>query len=66
MHKLVLDGFIDRANRGLTGDWIIYAKHEGYQYYVDLAAHEEADDGERLYQKLRHGSFAEFPFLFAK
>ena len=66
VHKLVHDGFRDRANRGFTGDWIIYAKYEGSRYYLDLAAHEEGADGERLYQKLRHGSFAEFPFLFAK
>lgn len=52
---------------GLTGDWIIYGKHEGENYYMDLATHDEGKTGaaEQLYQKLRNGCAAEFPFLFA-
>jgi hypothetical protein len=39
-HKLVIHGFEERTERGLTGDWLIYAKHEGLNYYLDLATHE--------------------------
>lgn len=65
-HRLVIDGYEERAKRGLTGDWIIYAQHEGMNYYLDLATHEEgvgarAND---LARKLRDGCEAEFPFLF--
>lgn len=63
-HWLVVEGYKDRAERGLTGDWIIFAKHEGQNYYLDLATHEEGTDQRRLYEKLRQGSAAEFPFLF--
>ncbi len=33
-HRLVFDGYKDRAERGLTGDWIIFAKHAGRNYYL--------------------------------
>lgn len=57
----------ERRGYGLTGDWIIYGKHEGQNYYMDLATHKEGEDEEaerRLYRKLRNGSAAEFSFLF--
>ena len=63
-HRLVFEGYIDRAKRGLTGDWIIFGKHAGQNYYLDLATHKESEDSKRLYEKLRQGSAAEFPFLF--
>jgi hypothetical protein len=64
VHRFVLDGYADRASWGLTGDWIILAKHQGQNYYLDLATHEEGHEAQRLYEKLRLGSAAEFPFLF--
>ena len=66
-HRLVMEGFVDRAKRGLSGDWIIFGKHADQNYYLDLATHDEGKQGapsERLYKKLREGSAAEFPFLF--
>ncbi|WP_271411994.1 hypothetical protein [Pseudomonas sp. Q1-7] len=65
-HKLVIDGFTERTKRGLTGDWLIYAKHEDKNYYLDLATHEEGigEHAHTLFQKLKNGSQAEFPFLF--
>jgi hypothetical protein len=62
-----MEGFVDRAKRGLSGDWIIFGKHADRNYYLDLATHDEGKQGapsERLYKKLREGSAAEFPFLF--
>lgn len=63
-YRLFVDGFNDRAARGLTGNWIIYAKHEGLNYYLDLAVHEEGRDQDCLYRKLRAGSVVDFPFVF--
>jgi hypothetical protein len=63
-HRLVMGGFEERAARGLTGDWIIYAKHENNNFYLDLATHEEGLEPEQLLQKLRNGCNAEFPFIF--
>ncbi|WP_233863016.1 hypothetical protein [Paraburkholderia adhaesiva] len=66
-HRLTFGAYKERASeRRLTGDWIIYAVHEGTNYCLDLATHEEAKayGDERLYEKLQAGSAAEFPFLF--
>lgn len=66
-HRLTVEAFEERATaRRLTGDWIIFARHCGTNYYLDLATHEEAKKygDERLLLKLRAGSSAEFPFLF--
>ncbi|OJB16921.1 hypothetical protein BGV53_16815 [Burkholderia ubonensis] len=66
VHRLLVGGYEERAQRGLIGDWIIYAKHEGANYYLDLATHEEGEQehAEQLSKKLRDGCFAEFPFVF--
>lgn len=65
-HKLVVGGFEERCGRGLTGDWVVYAKHKGENYYLDLATHSEGVGiaAENLHTKLKQGCSAEFPFLF--
>lgn len=67
-HRLAIEGYGKRAASGLTGDWIIYGKHGGQNYYLALATHEEGEgeNAVKLYQKLKDGSAAEFPFLFEK
>lgn len=66
-HRLVMGGIKERseANR-LTGDWIIFAKHVGNNYYLDLATHEEGEveNAPGLLDKLRNSSSWDFPFLF--
>jgi hypothetical protein len=43
VHELVIGGLEDRsAEQRMTGDWIIFAKHEGQNFYLGLASHEEA------------------------
>jgi hypothetical protein len=60
----VLGGLEDRAAaQRMTGDWIIFAKHDGRNFYLGLGTHEEADDA--IYQRLRGGSEWDFPFLFS-
>ena len=67
-HHLVLGALEQRSvARRMTGDWIIFAKHKGQNYYLDLAAHAEGEPGKqayRLFEKLKNGSSTEFPFLF--
>ena len=60
-HRFMLDGYTDRAtHQRLTGDWIIFGKHDGANYYLDLATHEEGTQPERLLEKLRAGSAPSF------
>ncbi len=67
-YRVFIQGMTERANANrLTGDWIIFAKDRGQNYYLDLAQHEEAEgpiNSAALMQKLRASSAAEFPFLF--
>ncbi|QOG21734.1 hypothetical protein [Bradyrhizobium sp. SEMIA] len=67
-HRIFVDGLTERASANrLTGDWLVFAKHCGQNYYLDLAQHEEADGPTHsavLIEKLRSGSQADFPFLF--
>ena len=61
------DGYVERSQAGrLTGDWIVFAEHEGSRYYLDLALHEEGFGAraEHLLIKLRCSAAAEFPFVF--
>jgi len=53
--------------QGLTGEWIIYGKHQGENYYLSLAKHSEAEQGQvaDLYARLHGSCQAEFPFLFS-
>ncbi|MFP3549732.1 hypothetical protein SB861_03320 [Paraburkholderia sp. SIMBA_049] len=66
VHRLVLGGYEERVSRGLTGDWIVYGRHAGANYYLDLATHEEgsSEEAAKLLAKLRNGCFWEYPFVF--
>jgi hypothetical protein len=55
-HRFMLDGYTDRAtNQRLTGDWIIFGKHDGANYYLDLATHEDGTQPERLLERADDG-----------
>jgi hypothetical protein len=64
--KFVMDALKDRAVQSrLTGDWIVFGKYAGQNYYLRLATHKQGTtDPEGLFQMLKTGSAAEFPFLF--
>ncbi len=40
-HALVVDGLNERSqkSKGLTGEWVIYAKHQGQNYYLCVSKH---------------------------
>ena len=45
----------------LTGDWLIFAKHEGQNYYLGLSRHDE--DGQAVIDRLGALCAPEFPYL---
>ena len=52
------------ADHTMTGEWIIYAKHEGENYYLCLATHDEATHA-LVRQQINAICCKEFPFLSA-
>jgi hypothetical protein len=67
-YEMVVNGYQDRAQRGLTGDWIMFGKQNGKNYYLDVVQHPEPSNHDalhQLYKNLRESCAAEFPSLFA-
>lgn len=61
-HRLVFDSLEDRAfNNKLTGEWIIFAKHQGQNYYLCLANHESGDDN--IINNIKTACLPQFTFL---
>lgn len=62
----VINVYVERSRNGnLTGEWIVFAKHEGENYYLCLATHNEVrSDAATFYDRVRRGCSSEFPFLF--
>lgn len=54
--------FTDRRERGaLTGEWIVFAKHNGQNYYLTLGRHKEGD--QYIHQRIVAGCMKQFPFI---
>jgi len=52
----------ERENQSkLTGEWIVFAKHQGRNYYVTLATHTTGD--QHTFDEIKSMAHAEFPFL---
>jgi hypothetical protein len=55
----------DRSEAGeLTGHWIVFAEHEGKNYYLCLTPHTEDEKGDAVIaDQIRNECCPEFPFL---
>lgn len=54
--------YLERKDRRkLTGEWIVYAKHEGKNYYLTLGRHDEGD--EHIKQRIEAYCTTEFEWL---
>jgi len=51
-----------RQAQKLTGEWIVFAKHEGQNYYLTLATHDKSTHG-MVRQQIDTYCCREFPFL---
>ncbi len=52
-------GVEDRLKGKATGDWLVYREHDGENYYLCIAKHDEDDF---IVEAIRN-CFADFPFL---
>jgi hypothetical protein len=61
----VVDLYAERSTRqALTGEWIVFGQHEGKNYYLCLARHDENNND--IYDRVLHGYSSQFPFLFSE
>ncbi len=66
-HEFTIGGYEQKAkNKNLTGEWLIFAKHENLNYYLCVTQHSSTKDGdEAIYALLKEYCESEYPFLFA-
>lgn len=61
-HRVTIEQYEKRAQKNeLTGEWIVFAKHEGENFYLCLATH-STDDNE-IYSAIQKVCWPQFPFL---
>jgi len=61
-HRVVSETLENRANQeNLTGEWIIFAKEKGKNYYLCIATHQSGD--ENIAQSIKLACVPQFPFL---
>lgn len=62
VHRITTGSIEERASSNqITGEWIVFAKHEGKNYYLCLTTH--ATDDERISENIRAACGLQFPFL---
>ena len=60
--RVVYDSVDARSSMNkLTGEWIVFAKHNGQNYYLCVATHDTGDA--EIYRQLELMCFPQFPFL---
>ncbi len=61
-HRVTVEPFENRDRDGrLTGEWIVFAKHEEKNYYLTLCTHKVGDQA--IYDRIKTVCFPQFPFL---
>ncbi|HEY5602207.1 MAG TPA: hypothetical protein VIM41_03785 [Gammaproteobacteria bacterium] len=60
-HHTTVGAYEERARKSLTGEWIVFKKHEGRNFYLTLAAHDEGDEDIR--RRVEMAYEFDFPFL---
>lgn len=62
-HHMTIDSFsIKSASNRMTGEWIVFHKHEGQNYYLTVASHKERN--ECIYERvLLACDLDKFPFI---
>lgn len=62
--EIVTGAFEQRSERqALTGEWIVFAKHDGQNYYLRACKHSDPSNDQKLYNEIEQACFRQFPFL---
>lgn len=60
--RITREALETKAKNGkLTGEWIIFAKHKGQNFYLSLGKHTQGDDV--IFKRIKDYAFPQFPFL---
>lgn len=61
-YRVSVESFEERgADKRVTGEWIVFAKHSGKNYYLCLSTHNAGDDV--VAQRIKDVCYPQFPFL---
>jgi hypothetical protein len=67
--KLTFDQYEARyEQQKLTGEWIVFAKHEGKNYYLTVSRHtdpKKPEEDQALFREIEYYCYRQFPFLAA-
>lgn len=65
VEAITTDAFLEReANSQLTGEWIVFAKHNDQNHYLTLAPHPDGREGDlRLFNEIKTMGYSKFGFL---
>lgn len=65
--RLTVEQFEQRADQQkLTGEWIVFAKHNGQNYYLTISRHTDSkrpEEDKALFWEIDQICYREFPFL---
>lgn len=66
-HELVFGSYESKVSRkALTGEWLIFGKRGGKNYYLGVAKHSSTPEGDvAIYEQINRLCAHEFPFLFS-
>jgi len=61
-HRVTHEPFESRANDGrITGEWLVFAKHNGQNHYLCMATHDTGDQA--IFDKLAYACKRQFPMI---
>lgn len=64
LHAVTVQQFEERQEQGrLTGEWIVFGKHEGRNYYLLLSPHTTGVGDQKLFDEIKLTCQPQFPFL---
>lgn len=63
-HKLTIQSWEDRVERGVTGNWLIFARNANENHYLVAVPHGKKSSDNALHQKIVAECFCEQPGAF--
>jgi hypothetical protein len=63
-YAMTIGAYEERASKhGLTGEWLIFSKHNDQNYYLCISRHTSKEEDQHVYNSLQTICEREYPFL---